>query len=250
MGQQPLIPSHDGGSFACYLAVPAVRNAPGLVLIQYICGVNRVMRSLADEFAAQGFVVAVPDLFWRQEPGIALNDDPSRPDAGQHKKALALNAGFDDANGIADLASTLAWLRERPECSGKAGVLGYCLGGRLAFLMAARSDADCSIGYYGVNINAYLSEADRIKHPFMLHIAGHDELCPKEAQREIMRTLQQNRAAVVHVYDGARHAFALPGGQNFDSAAAAAANRRSLQFLRQNLVSAELHETAAQRSRT
>jgi carboxymethylenebutenolidase len=248
MSQELMIRSHDGGSFACYLAVPRVANAPGLVLIQYICGVNRVMRRLADAFAAQGMVVVVPDLFWRQEPGIALNDDPSRPDPEHHKKALALNAGFDDTNGVADLISTLAWLRQRPECSGKAGVLGYCLGGRLAYLMATRSDADCNVGYYGVNINQYLREAQQIKNPLVLHIAGRDELCPPEAQREIMETLRPNPAVVVHVYEGAAHAFALPGGHNFDAAAAERANRRSREFLRQKLASAELDATAPQSS--
>ncbi len=246
MGRELIIPSYDGGSFACYLALPRVPNAPGLVLIQYICGVNRVMRSLADEFAAEGMVVAVPDLFWRQEPGIALNDDPSRPDPEHHKKALALNTGFDDANGLADLISTLAWLRTRPECSGKAGVLGYCLGGRLAYLMATRSDADCSVGYYGVNINQYLPEANQIKNPLMLHISGRDELCLGEAQREIIKTLRPNPVALVYVYEGAGHAFALPGGQNFDAAAAEKANSRSLDFLQQNLALAESHVVAPQ----
>src|SRR3984893_3959112 len=248
MGREVIIPSHDGGRFACYLAAPPTANAPGLVLVQYICGVNRVMRRLADEFAAQGFVVAVPDLFWRQEPGIALNDDPSRPDPEHHKKALALNAGFDDAKGVADLISTLAWLRARPECSEKAGVLGYCLGGRLAYLMATRSDADCSVGYYGVNINEYLREADQIRNPLMLHIAGRDELCPPQAQREIIETLKPNPAVITHVYEGAGHAFALRGGQNFDVAAAERADVRSLEFLQQKLASAKLHATVPQGS--
>jgi carboxymethylenebutenolidase len=246
MGREVIIPSHDGRSFACYLAAQLELNAPGLVLIQYICGVNRVMRTLADEFAAQGFVVAVPDLFWRQEPGIALNDDPSHPSPEHHKKALALNAGFDDSNGVADLISTLGWLRKRPECSGKAGVLGYCLGGRLAYLMATRSDADCSVGYYGVNINEYLREADQIKNPLMLHIAGRDELCPSQASREIIETLQPNPAVIVHVYDGAAHAFALRGGQNFDAAAAERADARSLEFLQRKLVPTKLQAGAAE----
>jgi carboxymethylenebutenolidase len=214
MGQDVMIPAHDGGYFACYVAIPALRPAPGLVLIQYICGVNRVMRTLADEFAAQGMLVAVPDLFWRQQPGVALNDDPSRPDPEDHERSLALNAGFDDENGIADLCSTLAWLRARPECSGRAGVLGYCLGGRLAFLM-------------------------------MLHIAGRDELCPPQAQREIMAALAANPAACVHVYEQAGHAFALPGGSNFNSAAAEAADWRSLQFLRQMLLPSSAKQPAA-----
>ena len=250
MGKEVMISAHDRGRFSCYLAAPATARAPGLVLIQYICGVNRVMRMLADDFAAKGLLVAVPDLFWRQEPGVQLNNDPSKPDSEHHKKALALNAGFDDGDGVADLISTLAWLRAAPRCSGKAGVLGYCLGGRLSFLMASRSDADCSVGYYGVNINQYLGEADKITKPLMLHIAGSDELCPPEAQREIVESLRPNPVAVVHVYEGAKHAFALPGGHNFNAAAAEQANRRSLELLEQELAFAEGKAPAHMRHRS
>ena len=79
MGQDQQIVAQDGSRFAAYVALPAVPRAPGLVLIQYICGVNRVMREIADDFAAKGFIVAVPDLFWRQEPGVQLINDPTRP---------------------------------------------------------------------------------------------------------------------------------------------------------------------------
>jgi carboxymethylenebutenolidase len=220
------------------------------VLIQYISGVNRVMRLLADDFAAKGMLVAVPDLFWRQEPGVQLNNDPSNPNPAEHKKALALNAGFDDGHGVADLISTLAWLRAAPQCSGKAGVLGYCLGGRLSYLMASRSDADCSVGYYGVDINRYLGEVDNIKKPLMLHIAGNDELCPPAAQQQIIQAVQPNPVAVVHVYEGARHAFALAGGPNFNASAADQANRRSLQFLEQGLAMATARTRASMQQRS
>jgi carboxymethylenebutenolidase len=226
------ISSEDGGRFAAYLAEPGTSRAPGLVLMQYICGVNRVMRRLADEFAAAGFLVAVPDLFWRQEPNVRLIDDPTRPSKEEQQKALALNAGFDDATGIADLRATLAWLRRSPRCSGKVAALGYCLGGRLAYLMAARSDADCSVGYYGVNIEKYLHEAGNIRRPLLLHIAGRDELSTPAAQARISDTLAGNACVTLHIYPEARHAFALAGGHNFNAAAAALADRRSMDFLK------------------
>ena len=232
--------SIDGpdGKFDAYLAVPSQLPAPGLVLMQYICGVNNVMRRLADEFAGHGYLVACPDLFWRQEPGVQLIQDPSKPDPAEQQRALELNAGFDDAAATADLKATLRYLRGRPDCTGRVGALGYCLGGRLAFLTTARSDADCSVGYYGVNIDGYLGEAGAISRPLMLHIAGADELCSREAHDSIVDTLAPIDCVTLHEYEGAGHAFALKGGHNYRADAAALANERSLAFLRQNLYGA------------
>jgi carboxymethylenebutenolidase len=235
MGEMIEIHSAEGGRFAAYLARPAASRAPGLVLLQYICGVNRVMRGLADGFAAEGYLVAVPDLFWRQEPGVRLIDDPAQPSEAETKKSLALNAGFDDEAGVADLAATLAWLRASPASSGKVGALGYCLGGRLAFLMATRTDADCCVGYYGVNIERYLGEAARIRRPLLLHIAERDALCPPPAQAQIIAALARVPGAATEVHPGAGHAFALPRGHNFSAAAAEAANLRSAAFLSEHL---------------
>ena len=232
--------SIDGpdGKFDAYLAVPSQLPAPGLVLMQYICGVNNVMRRLANEFAGHGYLIACPDLFWRQEPGVQLIQDPSKPDPAEQQRALELNAGFDDAAATADLKATLGYLRGRPDCTGRVGALGYCLGGRLAFLTAARSDADCSVGYYGVNIDRYLDEAGAVAEPLMLHIAGADELCSREAHDSIVDTLAPIDCVTLHEYDGAGHAFALEGGHNYRADAAALANERSLVFLRQNLYGA------------
>lgn len=232
------VDAHDGGTFSAYLAKPSADKAPGLVLMQYICGVNAVMRRLADGFADQGYLVAVPDLFWRQEPNLQLINDPSKPDPVEQKKALELNDGFDDENAIEDLKSTLAYLRSHPNGNGAAGALGYCLGGRTAYLMAARSDSDCTVGYYGVNIDTYLGEASAISRPLMLHVAANDELCTPEAHDAIISTLSGNSNVTLHEYAGAGHAFALEGGHNYHSDAAALANQRSSDYLRQHLLGA------------
>ncbi|MFP6735305.1 MAG: dienelactone hydrolase family protein [Rhodospirillales bacterium] len=205
-GTSVTIEAADGGSFSAYLATPEQENAPGLVLMQYICGVNAVMRGLADGFADEGYLVAVPDLFWRQEPNVQLLNDPSKPNLDEQQRALELNSGFVDETAIEDLKSTLAFLRAHPGCSGRAGALGYCLGGRTAFLMAARSDCDCTVGYYGVNIDQYLREETLIAAPLMLHIAANDELCSSEAHDQIAGTLGKNIHVTLHEYEGAGHA--------------------------------------------
>lgn len=232
------IASSDGGRFSAYLSLPAQDRAPGLVLIQYICGVNRVMRSLADGFAAQGYAVVVPDLYWRQQPDVALLDDPSRPDPAQQQRALALNDGFDDARGVDDLRATLAFLREHPACDGRAGALGYCLGGRLAYLMATRTDVDCAVVYYGVNIEKLLDEADRIRRPLLMHMAGADYLVPEPTRKQITDRLEQVPGMQIIVHPGVNHAFALPGGPNWSAEAAERANAASSAFLREHLAPA------------
>ncbi len=225
----------DGGSFKAYVSVPNVEKAPGLILMQYICGVNAVMRGLADDFAAKGYLVAVPDLFWRQEPGIELINDPSNPDPDEQARALELNQGFDDEAAVSDLQSTISYLRGRENCTGQVGALGYCLGGRTAYLVAARTDADCSVGYYGVNIDHYLADAGNITKPLMLHIAANDELCSAEAHDAIVDTLGKLTPVTLHEYESVGHAFALVGGHNYNAAAADTANERSVAFLSQHL---------------
>ena len=229
------ISAADGGTFKAYVSAPDAEKAPGLVLMQYICGVNAVMRGLADGFAAEGYLVAVPDLFWRQEPGIELINDPSTPKPEEQARALELNQGFDDDAAVSDLQSTISYLRGQEACTRQVGALGYCLGGRTAYLVAARTDAECSVGYYGVNIDHYLAEADNISKPLMLHIAANDELCSTEAHDAIVETLGNLSPVTLHEYEGVGHAFALVGGHNYNAAAADSANKRSAAFLSQHL---------------
>ncbi len=221
----------DGGSFSAYLATPSAGRGPGVVLIQEIFGVNKVMRDLADGFARQGHVVLCPDLFWRQEPGIQITDQTD----AEWQKAFSLYKGFNEAKGVDDLKSTLAHLRQLPACTGKVGSVGYCLGGKLAYLMATRSDADCSVGYYGVAIDAALDEAEAIKKPLMLHIAEKDQFCPPEAQAKVKSALKGNAHVTIHSYPGMDHAFARVGGQHYDKTAADTANQRTADFFKKNL---------------
>jgi carboxymethylenebutenolidase len=225
------ITAADGGSFSAYLAVPAETPAPGLVLAQEIFGVNKVMRTIADTFAQQGFVAICPDLFWRQEPNVQITDGSE----AEWAKAFQLFHGFNVDKGVDDLKATLAALRKRPECNGKVGAIGYCLGGTLAYLMATRSDADSSVGYYGVSIQQYLDEARNIKKPLMLHIAEADKFVPKEAQEQIKGALSDNPLVTIHTYPGADHAFARVGGQSYVAQTASLANQRTEAFLDKNL---------------
>ena len=230
MGKDIRIKGADG-EFGAYLANPGSERGPGIVVIQEIFGVNAVMRAIADDFAARGHFAIVPDLFWRLEPGVQLTD---KTDA-EWKRAFELMGRFDQDKGVADIQATLSHLRHLPGCSGRAGTVGYCLGGLLAFLSATRTDSDASVGYYGVSIPEKLGESAKIKKPLMLHIAGKDQFVPPEQQQKVKDGLRGNALVTIHVYPEMDHAFARVGGAHYDKANADLANGRTSTFFRQHL---------------
>jgi carboxymethylenebutenolidase len=225
------IKASDGGGFGGYLALPASGKGPGIVVIQEIFGVNEVMRKLSDGLAAQGYVALCPDLFWRQEPGIQITDKTE----AEWQRAFQLYQGFNEDKGVEDLKSTIAALRAHSACTGKVGSVGYCLGGKLAYLTATRTDVDCAVGYYGVGIEKALGEAGNIRKPLLLHIAEKDQFVPPEAQAQVKAALGEHPNVTIHSYPGLDHAFARVGGQHYDAAGAEAANRRSAEFFKQHL---------------
>ena len=231
-GQDVRIKSSPDGEFGAYLAAPASGRGPGVVVIQEIFGVNAVMRAIADDFAARGYFALCPDLFWRLEPGVQLSD---RSDA-EWKRAFDLMGRFDSDAGVKDIQNAINYLRHSVNgCTGKIGAVGYCLGGLLAYLAAARTDSDASVGYYGVNVQDKLGEAAKIRKPLMLHIAAKDEYVPPEAQKKIVDGLKANALASVHTYPEMNHAFARAGGAHYDKACADLANGRTSTFFRQHL---------------
>ncbi|MFL6210771.1 MAG: dienelactone hydrolase family protein [Pyrinomonadaceae bacterium] len=226
------ITSSDGGEFAAYLAQPASGHGPGLVLLQEIFGINQVMRASADWYAARGFVVVCPDLFWRQAPGVELTDQTD----ADWQRAFALYQGLDEAQAVADAAAALATLRAHPACNGKVGAVGFCLGGKLAYLLAVRANPDCAVGYYGVGIENALAEATNLRSPLMLHIAGNDQFCPPAARAKIRQALGANPLVTLHDYPEQDHAFARVGGAHYDAQAAELANLRTVEFFVRHLI--------------
>ncbi|MBR7617895.1 dienelactone hydrolase family protein [Phenylobacterium sp. 20VBR1] len=221
----------EDGDFTAYVARPSKDKAPAIVVIQEIFGVNAVMREIADGLADQGYLAICPDLFWRIEPGIDITDKSE----AEWKKAFELFNAFDADAGVKDIAAVIDHIRADPGCSGKVGAVGYCLGGLLAFLTATRTDADASVGYYGVGIESRVGEVEKLERPLMLHIAEEDQFVPKEAQAIILQALKNHAQVTAYTYPGCDHAFARHGGEHFDEAAAKLANGRSLTFFQQHL---------------
>jgi len=230
MSETLTITTADGG-FSAYVARPSASAAPAIVVIQEIFGVNQVMRDVCDELAAQGFVAICPDLFWRIEPGIDITDQSE----AEWKKAFELYNAFDVDAGVSDIASTINAVRALPGVNGKVGAVGYCLGGLLAFLTATRTDADASVSYYGVGIEKYVAEAEKLARPLLMHIAEEDQFVPKEAQKVILDALKDHPQIEIHTYPGRDHAFARVGGAYYDAGDAGRANARSLAFFKSNL---------------
>lgn len=217
-----------GGSFEGYFSVPASGSGPGLVMVQEIFGVNASIRHLADLFAAQGFTVLAPDVFWRLEPRVELPFD----EAGM-KRAQELHKAFDYEQGVGDIGAAVAALRKQPQCKGPVAVSGYCLGGTFAYLAAARLPVDGAVAYYGTRIHNYLGEADRPRCPLLLHFGELDHAVPPEALAKIRDALAGKANVQIHAYPGAKHAFANPlRPANYNEAAAQLANQRTFAFLR------------------
>jgi carboxymethylenebutenolidase len=225
------ISAADGGSFNAYVALPAKTPAPVIILIQEIFGVNGEMREKCNHMAALGYIAVCPDLFWRIEPGIQLVD--SKPEELQ--RAFDLFGQFDVQKGIEDLKSTLAHMKKFEGANGKVGCMGYCLGGKLAYMMACRSDVDASVGYYGVAIETMLEEAKNIAKPLLLHIAEEDQFVSRDAQEKIKTGLADHKLVTIYSYPNAEHAFARGGGMHYDEAAAQLANGRTEEFFKKNL---------------
>jgi len=219
------------GNFGGYLASPSAGHGPGIVVIQEIFGVNKVMRDIADGFAARGYYALAPDLFWRIEPNVQLTD---RSDA-EWKRAFGLMSKFDADSGVKDIQATIAHLRALRGATRKVGAVGYCLGGQLTFLTATRTDIDASVGYYGVNIDQRLDEAKSIKKPLMLHIAEKDEYVRASAQKKIADALNGISLVTLYTYPEMNHAFAREGGAHYDKACADLANGRTSIFFKQYL---------------
>lgn len=228
------ISATDGsGSFFAYVAAPAtVEKAPAILIIQEIFGVNGFLRAIADGWAAKGYLAIVPDLFWRIEPRIELTDQSE----AEWKRAFELYQAFDVAKGVADIQATLDAIRALPACTGKVGTVGYCLGGKLAYLAACQGDADCNVSYYGVGIERDLHEALTLKRPYLCHIAENDSFVPPAAQQEINTCLRSINHVAVYTYPGVDHAFARIGGANWNDLAAALANQRTEDFFERHLI--------------
>ena len=221
---------HDG-SFDAYAAEPEGTPRAAILVIQEIFGVNEGIRRKCDRWAELGYLAIAPDLFWRLEPGVELDPDIE----SEFKQALELMNRFDQDQGIRDIEASIRAARAKLPEGGKVGAVGYCLGGRLAFMTAARTDIDASVGYYAVGVDGLLHEKHAIAHPLMLHIAGADHFVGPEAQRAMHEGLDDHPKVTLHDYPGEDHGFAAEMGNRRSEEAAKLADNRTESFFATHL---------------
>jgi len=230
MGERISISTPDG-EFSAYVARPKAETAPAVVVIQEIFGVNQVMRDVTDGLASEGYLAICPDLFWRIEPGIDITDKSE----AEWKKAFELFNAFDVDQGVKDVQATIKAIRADAQASGKVGAVGFCLGGKLAFLTATRTDVDAAAAYYGVGLESLVGEAEKLTRPLLMHIAEEDQFVPKEAQAIILQALKDHPQIEIHTYPGRDHAFARVGGEHYHEHDAKLANGRTQQFFQRTI---------------
>lgn len=215
--------------FEAYLAEPEGPPKAAVVVVQEIFGVNAGIRRKCDLWAKHGYLALAPDLFHRLGAGVQLDPDVEP----EFQQALELMGRFDQDLGIADIEATIRAARARG--APKVGVVGYCLGGRLAYMTATRTDVDASVGYYGVGLENLLGEKHAIANPLMLHIAGEDHFVGKDAQAAIHAGLDDHPKVVIHDYPGEDHGFAAETGRRRSEEAARLADKRTAEFFARHL---------------
>ncbi len=223
------------GDFHAYRAVPAGTPKAAIIVIQEIFGVNAGIRRKCDTLAEAGYLAIAPDLFWRLERGIELDPD-IKP---EFDRALELMGQFDQDKGVADIEASIRAIRSElganDSGSAKVGVVGYCLGGRLAFMTAARTDVDASVGYYGVGIDGLLGEKHAIAHPVLLHVPEEDHFVDKDAQAAMHAGLDDHPKVTIYDYAGEDHGFATEFGERRSDASAKLADERTAKFFAEHL---------------
>jgi carboxymethylenebutenolidase len=221
----------EQGRFDAYLARPDSEPRPAIVVLHEVFGVNADLRSTCDELASEGFVALCPDLFWRQERGVDLSVR-SKED---WKKGVSLYLAFDLDAGVRDVEATVANARELAGTTGRVGVMGFCLGGLLTYLTAARTQVDAAVAFHGARTEEFIAEAADIDAPLQMHLAEEDEFIPKDAQRQIVAALRKLTNADIHSYPSCKHAFSRHGGLHFEPNAARLSRQRTLEFFRRHL---------------
>ena len=229
--QQPDNSSTEPAVPGLLLRADGEARRPGILLLQEIFGLNASMRAIAEGFRTQGFDVFAPDLFWRQEPGVEL--DPTSAEG--RARAETLMKGLDEHQALADIEQSVGRLKALDTASGKVAAVGYCLGGRLAYLTAAAGLVDAAVSYYGVAIHRSLNLAAKVTVPFLMHIARKDHLCDEQAQQDLHDAFDAKGNVTLHTYPDVGHAFARPNSPLWNEEAATKANTLTANFLRASL---------------
>ncbi|WP_250633779.1 dienelactone hydrolase family protein [Pinirhizobacter soli] len=230
MGQTIQITASDGHDLSAFVAAPEGTRRGALVMLQEFFGVNAHIRDMARQYAGDGYHVIAPAIFDRVERGVELGYDEAGMNKGRQLRArLVMDQTMLDVQAAID--AVLA--------HGPVATLGYCWGGSLAYLAAARlQGVACAVGYYGAQIAAHATETPRA--PVLLHFAEHDEYIPLTDVEKI-RLAQP--ALTIYMYPGTEHGFSCNDRRFYKPVAAALARERSLAFLVSHMAAGQVADT-------
>jgi carboxymethylenebutenolidase len=219
------------GTFGAYIARPENAPAPAVVVLHEVFGINADIREKCDELAEQGFIGVAPELYWRQELGVDL----SVRSESDWQHGLRLNQAYDRDGGAMDIKDTAETVAKLPECTGKVGLMGYCIGGLMTFLTTVRYGIDAAVAYHGGETEKFLDEAGGFRAPMLMHLGEEDEFISKPAQAKIKAALAGKPNVTIFSYPGQWHAFTRINGVHYNAEAAALANGRTSEFLKRQL---------------
>lgn len=220
--------------FPAYVATPTGAPQAAIIVIPEIFGVNAGIRQKCDRLADSGYLAVAPDIFWRLAPGVELNPDVE----ADLQEAFGYFGQYDADDGVKDIEACIQAIRHGLAGQWpvqKVGCVGYCLGGRLAYMAATRTDISASVGYYGVMIDQMLDESHAIANPLMLHIPTSDHFVGPDAQAAIHAALDNHPRVTLHDYRGLDHGFAAEMGERRDDVAAELADSRTAAFFAEHL---------------
>jgi carboxymethylenebutenolidase len=197
-----VVSAHDGGRFDAYTVFPEGGPGPGIVVLQEIYGVGPYVRRAAERLAELGYVALAPDLYWRIEPNKVFEHTEEGT-----QQAIAFAERLDSGMAVNDAGAALGHVRALREVGHSAGVLGFCLGGSLAYMVAAQSDPDAVVCYYGSAISGALDQADLITCPTLFHFGGSDPFIPRGDIDRVKELVDTRPDMELHIQDDAGHAF-------------------------------------------
>jgi len=231
MNAMTKIPDLDHqGAIPTYLAMPHGKPKAAIIVIPEIFGVNQGIRAKCDDWAEQGYVAAAPDIFWRFAPGSQLDPDVE----SEFTQAIGNMMQYEPDDGVKDVEALARWLRKEHGTT-HVGVVGFCLGGRLAYMAATRTDVDASVGYYGVMIDQMLGEAHAIANPLLLHVPTADHFVGPDAQAAMHAELDPHPRVTLYDYEGLDHGFAATSGNRRNHQGAQLADERTREFFARHL---------------
>ncbi len=225
MTENITIATNDGGAMPAEVSYPPGGAAKAIIIVAPIFGIEDGTRDIMDGYAAKGYLVVTPDMFWRTIPGTLGREGADRD------KAVERSQNFDVEQGVKDLEDAMAHVRAMDQCSGKVAVFGYCFGGRFAYLAATRLGADGAVSFHGVAIGQHLDEADNLACPFSVHVGDADPVVPLDEIEATKAAIGAMPGVEISVYPGIGHGFTGKGRANYDENADTRSNRAALALI-------------------